>query len=178
MKYAILSIITHSVLFLYFYPDSTYEPKKQVLTEKVSEIKVNLKIIQLKEEEKPIESNNLGNISSQGEKGKVSEAEGIEYIDVKALRMKYFSFYLRSKNIIDYHWQKTLTNYFPKEKQINVYFELMKDGLVGDIIIISEDENYSKELMKNFSSLRISNPPRELFDKSNSMYLRWVFETK
>lgn len=175
MKYFILSLFIHSALFVYIMP-KVVEFKE--LKSNEQKIKLKFKQITLKEEEKAL-GGNISNLSSKGEsKDNIDKDNGIEFIDVNTLKMKYFSFYIRSKNIIDYHWKKTLTRHFPKNEKINVFFELRKDGMLENIIILSDDEVYKNELLVNFNKIKIKNPPKDLFMKSNTMFLRWVFETK
>lgn len=174
MKYLITSLILHSLLFVYILPN--FNELKEIKS-KDNVIKIKLKQISLKDEEKSIEGS-YSNLDSKGNNEKSHQKKGIEHIDANTLRMKYFSFYIRAKNIIDYNWKKSLTKHFPKKNKINVFFELNKNGSLQDIIILTEDKVYKRELLANFLKIKIPNPPKDLFMKSNTMFLRWVFETK
>lgn len=175
MKFVVISLIIHSFLFLVFVPNIN----EKIVKNNKKEHKINIKIKNIIEKEKKKDKNVdfFANNNSSGEKDDPRIVQGIQYIDSNSIRLKYFSFYLRAKNIVDYRWKKSLTKYYPKSQVISVFFELSQSGIVKNVLVMSNDIEYKNNILDEFNKLVINDPPKDLFINSDTMFLRWVFET-
>ena len=163
--------------------------KKSIISQ--TDNKISLSDLAIKKDENGI--NQIKEITSDKTSEDSTPTEFLENIEegertnLNTIEFKYYGFYSRLKKQVEGQWHSDLFKLLDTAEQFNRTLEtavVIKIDKEGNILGINLEEScgvpsLDQVAIQTFKKMaKIQNPPKELFNNKNYLFLQWIFQLK